>query len=58
MGEFNIFTTRKDTPKMTTTSQTLVILTVYALMLAISYALGATIHHHKESRKASTKERK
>ena len=43
---------------MTTNTQTIVILTVYALMLAISYTAGVTIHHHKENRKANAKERK
>ena len=58
MGEFNIFATRKDPPKMTANMQTVVILTVYALMIAISYTAGVTIYHYNERRKASTKERK
>ena len=43
---------------MTANMQTVVILTVYALMIAISYTAGVTIYHYNERRKASTKERK
>ena len=48
----------KGPPKMTANMQTIVILTAYTLMLAISYTAGVIIHNHNERRKASTKRSK